>query len=82
MCDNGSCVIPMLVHIKQHIAATKNRPEQAPYRCCTIYPNDGCLLGVRQLFIDEDTKFQVQQQRGARHEGENEVQDKVKCIKL
>lgn len=52
------------------------------YRCCTIYPDDGCLFGVRQIFINIDTLLQVQQQRDHGHEGEHGVQANSKHIQL
>lgn len=52
------------------------------YWCCTVYPNDGRLLGVGQFFINKDALLQVQQQGDAGHEGEHDVQAKIKHTEL
>lgn len=52
------------------------------YRGCTIYPNEGGLLGVGQFPVNEDTQLQVEQQGGAGHDREDGVQAKLKGIQL
>lgn len=58
------------------------RTEWSTYRGCTIYPNEGGLLGVGQLPIYKDTQLQVEQQGGTGHEREEGVQAKLKGIQL
>lgn len=58
------------------------RIEWSTYRGCTIYPNEGGLLGVGQLPINKDTQLQVEQQGGAGHEREDGVQANLKGIQL
>lgn len=58
------------------------RAEWSAHRGCTIYPNDGGLLGVGQLPINKDTQLQVEQQGGAGHEREDGVQAKLIGIQL
>lgn len=52
------------------------------YRGCTIYPNQGGLLGVGQFSINKDAQLQVEQQGGAGHEREYGVQANPKAIQL
>lgn len=67
----------LLLEIATH---SNNKTGLNAYWCCTIYPNDGCLLGVGEFFINIDALLQVQQQGDAGHEGQNGVQTKVKHI--
>lgn len=59
-----------------------SRTEWSTNRGCTIYPNEGGLLGVGQLPIYKDTQLQVEQQGGTGHEREEGVQAKLKGIQL
>lgn len=52
------------------------------YGRCSVYPNEGDLLGVGQLPINKDTQLQVEQQGGAGHEGEDGVQAKLQGTQL
>lgn len=56
--------------------------DSLTYWGCTIYPNQGGLLGVGQFSINKDAQLQVEQQGGAGHEREYWVQANLKAIQL
>lgn len=57
-----------------------SKPGIIAYRCCTIYPNHGGLLGVGEFFIHIDALLQVQQEGNTGHEGEHGVPANSKYI--
>lgn len=79
LCFRGLCARVRMYNddsISQHVTTLN------AYRCRAGYPNDGGLLGVGQLSVNEDTLLQVQPQGDAGHEAEHSVQGKIKGIQL
>ena len=79
LCFRGLCARVCMCNddsISQHMNTL------SAYRCRAGYPNDGGLLGVGQLSVNEDTLLQVQPQGDAGHEAEHNVEGKIKGIHL